>query len=651
MVVLAVLTVAACLLVRRSFFPYGFSGDADEGTYVLQAHLLLNGHLTLPAGSFSGALRPWLTGASGQQVFTQYLPGWPAMLAASQALLGSMMWAPALAAAGWVVAVYALTLELFAERRTATIAAGLLGFSPILLVHGVVYLPYAFTAATLTAALACLLRGMRLSRKTPLVLAGMLSGAALLTRPFDLLLFAVPSLLFLAARRRTRRVDTLGKLGWVALGGAPFLALLLVFDVTITGHPFLMPLSAADPLNRFGFGSRQIMLGEPTVGYSFSTAVLSLRANLHGMPSWLLGGPVLAVLAALGLVFRKCRPERLLLAGVAAAFPIGYLFWWGTALSAHGAVNGLGPHYYLPAFGPVVILAADTCVRGYALVRERLAGGTAQQPRFARFALPALALTLVGAVVLSWTAIDSKISTQRAVNAEYRQAKSLLPTNPPKTKTVVVVAAEPPSSFVGRPYPFWNNSSGVDATRLFAADQGPASYQLGLQFPDRQLIRLSVPGPPPYPGLPASPGSTTVLTTATGSALWVHATFTSPATGAVLTGYLTVDHRRQVKMLTQSSISGSVFHLDWLVSAADLRGGPQYVTVGLAQAGGPGKPISERWEQRLSAGPAPEGIAAQSPGYPWHLTPTPTSSIWQQISVAPVVRVQVDQNPTAAPAP
>ena len=175
--------------------------------------------------------------------------------------------------------------------------------------HGVVYLPYAFTAATLTAALACLLRGMRLSRKTPLICAGMLAGVALLTRPFDLLLFAVPSLLFLAARRRTRRLDTLRKLGWVAVGGAPFLALLLVFDVMVTGHPFLMPLSAADPLNRFGFGARQIMPGEPTVGYSFSTAVLSLRANLHGMPSWLLGGPVLAALAALGLLFRT-SPSR-----------------------------------------------------------------------------------------------------------------------------------------------------------------------------------------------------------------------------------------------------------------------------------------------------------------------------------------------------
>ena len=274
-------------------------------------------------------------------------------------------------------------------------------------------------------------------------------------------------------------------------------------------------------------------------------------------------------------------------------------------------------------------------------------------PRFAVFALPALALTLtlVAAVVLSWTAIDSKINNQNAVNAGYHQAKSLLPDSAANRKTVIVVAAEPPSSFVGRPYPFWNNSSGVDATRLFAADLGPATYQLGLQFPDRQLIRLSLPEPPPYPGLPASPGSVTPLTTATGSALWVHATFTSPTTGGVLTAYLTVDHRRQVKVLTRSSISGSVFHVDWLLSAADLRQGPRYVTVGLAQASGPGKSISERWEQRLSAGPAASGIATQSPGYPWHLTPTPTSAVWQQMSVAAVVRVQVDQTPTAPPAP
>ena len=389
MVLVAALTVAVTVIVRRSYFPYGYSGDADEGTYVLQAHLLLDGHLTLPTGSFSGALRPWLTGESGQRIFTQYLPGWPAMLALSSLVFGSMIWAPALAAAGWVIAVYALTLELFADRRTATIAAVLLGFSPILLVHGVVYLPYAFTAATLTAALTCLLRGMRLGTRTPLVAAGMLSGVALLTRPFDLLLFAVPALVFVAVRHRDSQFDTVRRLGWVTAGLAPFLGLLLLFDVAVTGHPFLMPLSAADPLNRFGFGSRRIMPGEPKVSYSFSTAFLSLRANVHGMPSWLLGGPVLAVLAAVGVFFRALRRERFLLAALAAAFPLGYLFWWGTALSAHGAVNGLGPHYYLPAFGPIVILAADTSVRAYRAVRARLTSSTA---------VLAIALTLAAAL-------------------------------------------------------------------------------------------------------------------------------------------------------------------------------------------------------------------------------------------------------------
>ena len=629
-IVLAVLTVIASLTVRRSFFPYGYSGDADEGTYVLQAHLLLDGHLTLPRRSFSGALRPWLTGESDHHVFTQYLPGWPAMLAISSALLGSMMWAPALAAAGWVIAVYALTLELFSERRTATIAAGLLACSPILLVHGVVYLPYAFTAATLTAALTCLLRGMRLGTRAPLVAAGMLSGLALLTRPFDLLLVAAPVLVFVGASHRMHLRDAGRKLGWVIAGGAPFAVLLLLFDLAVTGHPFLTPLSAADPLNRFGFGVRRIMPGEPTVGYSFSTAVLSLRANLHGMGSWLFGGPIVAGLAFIGLMFRKCRPQRVLLLAVAAAFPLGYLFWWGTALSAHGAVNGIGPHYYLPAFGPLVILAADTSVRAYRSVRPRLTVRTARV---------AIAMTLLAGCALSLTAVNSKIDTQNAVNAEYRQAISLLP--PGLTNAVIMVSANPPSSFVGKPYPFWNNVDAQGDGLLFAADQGPAGYRLGLQFPGRELLRLS-------PGQPSAPGSATVLTTATAPALWLHATFTSPVTGSALTAYFTVNHHQRLQVLTKSSTAGEVFHCAWLLTPADLSAGAQYVSVGLAGVGGPHELIGRRWEQRLSAGPSAEGVAAQSPGSSWRLAPIPsamstTSPVWQETSIAAVMHVQLDQ--------
>jgi 4-amino-4-deoxy-L-arabinose transferase-like glycosyltransferase len=637
--VLAALAVAATLLVRHSFFPYGFSGDADEGTYVLQAHLLLDGHLTLPAGSFTGAFRPWLTGESDGHVFTQYLPGWPAMLAGSSVLLGSMMWAPVLAAAGWVIAVYALTMELLADRRTATIAAGLLGCSPILLVHGVVYLPYAFSAATLTAAVTCLLRGMRLGTKVSLVSAGMLSGVALLTRPFDLLLVAAPTLLFLTAGHRTRLVDAGRALGWVAAGSAPFVLLLLLFDLAVTGHPFLTPLSAADPLNRFGFGVRRLMPGEPTVEYSVSTAVLSLRANVHGMASWLFGGPAVAGLAAVGLSFRSRRRERLLLGALAVAFPVGYFFWWGTALSAHGAVNGIGPHYYLPAFGPLVILAADASVRAYRTVRVRLMGTTA---------ILVIALTLAAGCAGCWTAVQSKIRSQNAVNAEYRQAVSLLP--PAATDTLVVVSANPPSSFVGRPYPFWNNSA-LTATRLFAADPGPAGYQLGLEFPHRQLIRLSLAQALPSNGLTVRAGRPTLLTTVTGPVLWVHATFISPATGAVLTGYLSVDHHQQRKTLTSRSISGKVFHCDWPLTAADLRPGPQYVTVGLAEASTHSRIVDWRWEQRFSAGPSPQGAAAQTPGYPWRLAPTPPSPVWQPMNVNAVMRIQVDQMPTGTIAP
>jgi hypothetical protein len=133
--------------------------------------------------------------------------------------------------------------------------------------------------------------------------------------------------------------------------------------------------------------------------------------------------------------------------------------------------------------------------------------------------------------------------------------------------------------------------------------------------------------------------------------MWLHATFTSPASGAVLTAYLTVNHRQHAHVLTRNSISGSVLHYAWRLTAADLSGGPQYVSVGLAAASGPHEFVRQRWEERLSAGPSPEGIAVQTPGYLWRLSATSTSSVWQQTSVANVMRLRVDQLPTAPTAP
>ncbi|MCM3885087.1 hypothetical protein ND747_15715, partial [Frankia sp. R82] len=121
--------VLQCTLLR-----YG-SGDADEAAYVLQARMLTHGQLTLDASTLEPFFRPWLTGERDGRLFTKYLPGWPALLAASQVLFGTMIVAPAAVAAGWVAGTYLLARELLDDAAGAVLAAAVLAASPLVLLH------------------------------------------------------------------------------------------------------------------------------------------------------------------------------------------------------------------------------------------------------------------------------------------------------------------------------------------------------------------------------------------------------------------------------------------------------------------------------------------------------------------------------------
>src|SRR5262249_8075118 len=134
----------------------------------------------------------------------------------------------------------------------------------------------------------------------------------------------------------------------------------LAYNAHVTGNPLQTPLSASDPLNRFGFGERRILPGQGLIDYSFPKALTALGENVRAVPSWLLGGAGLILLAAIAMLRPTRRARRLVLVALVVAFPAGYLFWWATSLSASNAANGIGPHYYLPVFAPIAALAAST---------------------------------------------------------------------------------------------------------------------------------------------------------------------------------------------------------------------------------------------------------------------------------------------------
>ena len=650
LVALVVFTFAVSLAVQHWYFPL-YSGDNDEPVYVLQAKMLLQGKITLSGAAQGDFFRPWLTLQHDGRLYTEFLPGWPAVLALSQLVFGTMVLAPAAAAAAWVATTYGLARELLTDRRTALLAAGVVALSPLTLIHGGLYLSYVFTAALLTGAAACLVRGVRLGSRRALTGAGALFGAALLTRPLDVALVALPCGVYGLIRLRRQPRAAARRALWVAVGVAPFVLVLLAYNARVTGSPVQAPLSAGGPLvNKLGFGQRQMVPDHPPLTYGVHTAVHALLLGLRTLPGFLFGGVLIVGLAALGALPRRQRLERLLLVALALAFPAGYFFWFTSLLAATHAVNGIGPHYYVPSLGFLAILAAS----GLLALAHRWR--------------PALVVGLVAAVPVTAWAIPDKITVRHFVNDDYRRVQALIPAQL-ATPAVVLVAG---TTYVPGAYPFLNNPPDLRARVIYAADLGVRDNRIAERAPGRRVYRLSLDelrgndifGPR---------GSLLALHTTAGAVIQLRLHITNPTHSRYVTSYLRLDGRSYEHVLDTASAPGRSYTDHWLLvkgpSTAATK--PDVVSipstpadhdlvVGAALGPRAGQDDAELWEYRNSLGVRDEGVRdegvrdrgvgdrgqllLQTPGARWRRITFPQGQLWFESTLAGVL------TETAAPA-
>lgn len=471
---LACFSVVASYLVYRTIFPLD-SGDLDEGVYVFQANMLLHGLVSLPVHSYGEFFRPWLTGVRDGRIFTEFQFGLPAFLAASQLIFGSMRVGLALLAGTTVIAAYGFAFELLGDRRVAVGAGAFLALSPVFLVHSALILTYTLSLFGLTAAGWGLLRGCRTGRQRDLLLGAMALGVAVLTRPFDALLFGAP-LLALALHRLHRERSWSSSFTLlavpIAIGLAPFVAATLWYNWQATGSPLAFPNMTADPLNTFGFGTRRLMIGQPARTYSMRDGLVALNANAVTIPGWLFGGPVMLILAAFGLYKMRKPAEAIALVAIAIAFPLGYCFWWATALSGASAENGLGPQYYVPSFIPLVILGAVGFTN---LIENR--GRTV-----------AVAGVAVLIAVTGW-AIPTKIKANLAVTRAFQHVQRLV--RPAPGYTLVFIHPDTPLvAYLLAAYPFLQTNPDLHGHIVFAVDEGARDTSLIREMPHRRAYVL-----------------------------------------------------------------------------------------------------------------------------------------------------------------
>ena len=531
-------------------FPYHSVND-DEGVYLTQAAMLLDGKLFLYPGSLAEAVRPWFfvveetaSAPGGVQMYSKYAPVVPALFALGLAvgLPNLVLGAVAAVNAGLV---YTLTADVF-DRRTGVIAVGLLGLSPLFLFTSSTFLAYAPATMFNLAFAVCYVRAARRDSSGYAVVAGTFVGIAFFARSYTAVLFALPFIAHsLWALTSAWRAGT----GWpvfrryvaIALPGLAFVGLTLAYNAVVTGDPLTFPYIAFAPDDGIGFGRRSILgydiLFTPAVGLETALAALDLLLTRWGPMGWV--GTVAAAVG-LGLTaqrwwrfqtgrslrgterrrhhglggrdreFAELSDDALaaILVGLFVSVFAGNAYFWGTHNGLrNGLIDLLGPFYHFDALVPLVAFGAAGIVGFVRLVRglshRRFSPSEARGVAFSIL----LVCTLVAAGVTVDAAGDpydeNRLRTENLA-ATYEPLVDAGFEDPPLTPSIpggggdtskaVVFHPDPYGDWSAHPFQTLRNDPGFDGPVVYAIDDGAEQDFAVLDATNRTPYRFTYRG-------------------------------------------------------------------------------------------------------------------------------------------------------------
>lgn len=505
MLVLATAAGIVALLVSSRIFPY-HSLNHDEGVYLQQAQLLLDGRLYLRP-PVEDAFRPWFFVEDGDRLYSKYAPLTAAVFAVGK-LLGGFPLALAAIAAAVVGLTVTLGRELF-DGRTGLLAGVLLLASPLFLVQSGVYLSYALTTALNLVFAIAYVRGERRASLAAAAVAGGAIGLAFFARPYTAVLFAIPFIAHagwtLAQSKAWRiivgSVDDDHALLARRLATAGFgiagVVIALGYNWFVTGDLLVFPYQAFAPHDGIGFGYRKILGHEENY-----TVALALRANSQILwrlfTDWVVAGPVGTALAAVG-VFTAIRnrdagatPYRVVLAGLFLTVPIGNLAFWGNLnalgrleVVGDGLVHYLGPYYHFDLLVPTTLFAAYGIVVGVDQLRtglyDRLSVDDARRMTVAVLLVSSAAFSGVAvATAEEPLARNNRVSEELEANYE-----PFADGSPPDS---VVFLPEPYGPWLNHPFQALRNDHSYDGRTIYALG-GDTALAVAAEYPNRTLYR------------------------------------------------------------------------------------------------------------------------------------------------------------------
>jgi hypothetical protein len=611
---LAAGTFLASFLIAGWLFPH-LSANNDEAVYVFQAKTMTHGWLTLPAAPNADFFRPWMSGPhDGRQVLV-FQPVFPATLALSDVLFGTMRVAVAAITAGCVLVMFAFARTAFGDDRVAAGSAAVLALSPLTLVHSGMYLEYLYAVLLELAVLTLVLRAAWGRAHLRLVAAGLLHGLLFCMRPLDAMVLGLVIVVLHLVPRPVSWRAALGRIAVVAVAAVPGVLATLAYNHLVTGHYLRFPLWAIGGKNDLGFGARWIVSGAPVIHFGWNDAWIAIRQNLRSFPHWLAGGVLAVPVGAYGLWSLRRARAFPAVAALAVLFPVAYLFYWGNVLIVFGR-RTIGPHYYLALLIPGSLAVAA----GVAAIARRVGR-------------PAALLTVAALVVATAVELPDKIDRNREVADRQTAEHDALHDAVGDAGAVVVLPITRDGPYVMHPRGWLMNEPDLSNRVLYAADRLGENLALFDRFPDHQVWRFqSVED-----GGARRPDMARLRRVPLDGPRDVPVTVRTPAGSPVVIASVAAGERAASCVLSRTAAAGDTFRLTATLGPRSLAlgcptgpvevplpDGPATLVIGAAFGPNEDTGFSRLHEYRIWARRSASTTEIAAPAEQWRREPTPT---------------------------
>jgi hypothetical protein len=322
----------------------------DEIVQVLQARTYASGQLSSATDSARAFFSVLHVVDIGERTYSQFPPGWPAMLALAS--LAKVEWLAGPVCGAVAVLLFARLLRRVfpAEPLTAFFGALLFGLAPLSVFQFASHMSHGPVVMWLLLATLFLTRTFAVGTRSAVgdgAAAGLAAGAAFAVRPLDAVAFIVPAAVWIFARAARDRSARLPALAAAAGAFLPLCAVLWV-NANTTGNPLQFGYSALwGPSHGLGFHAAP--WGDahtPARGLELlSVYVTRLNSYLFETPF----PSLLPAIAALCFIPRLTAIERFLAAAVLVHAAFYFSYW-------HDGFY-LGPRFVVPWIPLLVLLS------------------------------------------------------------------------------------------------------------------------------------------------------------------------------------------------------------------------------------------------------------------------------------------------------